>query len=239
MFEVQIRIFASGKEGLMLEVGRIVIESGFALLRQSLNESDGGFLLTLTLRGPETALPELEERIAMHRLVRSIDFSVCESAVEPPEEFDSTVIEKILPKLAQTYPRILPDLVSFSHSLPANSREYAMYHVGRRIGAWVYKRDFALGARLALADAMRHVVLPAARQLVLVELDIDGVRMANSPFCGSAIELAQRHRRGCHFFLGYFEGLLNAGRAADRPVKVVETICRNSGASQCVFAITE
>ena len=104
-----------------------------------------------------------------------------------------------------------------------------MLYIGQRVGAWIYKRDYALGARLPPAQALRHIGVPALRQLVQVDARGDVLHVANSPF-------PHRGRPGtcCHFLRGVLGGLLGAAQAGDT-VRIVETRCRNAGADTCAF----
>jgi len=151
----------------------------------------------------------------------------------PRPSYDRSRLETLLPKLAADYPLILPRLVLLEQEIPPEEHDSVLRYVGTRVGAWVYKRDFALGARLGLHDAVRHIALPAVRQMLPADLDDEGLHIKASPFCGNG-----QHGRTCHFFSGFFEGLINTSRA-DKPAHVDETHCRNSGASYCVFTFSE
>ena len=278
--EVQVRVVADQKEGLLYELGQIVMACGFTIARQRMSESNEGVSLNFAARGPESSMLELEDRLATHRRVRSYESMMHEVAapaapkpVAPPRaatyyslapghappprvsspdaagngpamEFDERAapprpgydrsrLEILLPKLAVDYPQILPHLVLLEQEVPAEEHNSVLRYVGNRVGAWVYKRDFSLGARLGLNDAVRHIALPAVRQLLPAEITDEGLRVKASPFCGNG-----QQGRTCHFFRGFFEGLINTSRA-DAPATVDETHCRNSGASYCVFVFNE
>jgi predicted hydrocarbon binding protein len=261
--EVQIRVVADRKEGLLLELGQLVMAKGFTLLRQRLGETTEGAALALTIRGPESGMLELEEHLANHPRVRSYESMAREVGLAPTNPiaspssrvaapahgapaptavrahaatasakgpFDRSRLEVLLPQLAADYPQILPRLVLLEREIPEDEQDSVMRYIGGRVGAWVYKRDFALGARLGLHDAVRHIALPAIRQLLPSEMDEENLRVKSSPFCGNG-----RRGRTCHFFRGFFEGLINTSRS-DHPVTVEEAICRNSGSSHCTFA---
>jgi len=283
--ELQIRVVADQKESLLFELGQIVMACGFSLVRQRMAESNEGVSLNFAVRGPETSMLELEDRIATHRRVRSYESMMHEVAApapprggapmprvapqytpapsyappaaypapQAPQEmplngraaefgnrmaaprpsYDRSRLEILLPKLAADYPQILPRLVLLEQEIPPAEHDSVLRYVGNRVGTWVYKRDFALGARLGLHDAVRHIALPAVRQLLPADIEDDGLRLKASPFCGNG-----QHGRTCHFFSGFFEGLINTFRA-DAPARVEETHCRNSGASYCVFTFSE
>ncbi len=281
--EVQVRVVADHKEGLVFELGQIVMACGFSLVRQRMADSNEGVSLNFAVRGPEASVLELEDRLATHRRVRSYESMMHEVAPTAPRtvaapvpraggygqtsnyapppimarasphemplngraaefgartaaprpSYDRSRLEIVLPKLAADYPQILPRLVLLEQEVPPDEHDGVLRYVGSRVGAWVYKRDFSLGARLGLHDAVRHIALPAVRQLLPADIDDEGLRIKASPFCGNG-----QHGRTCHFFRGFFEGLLNTSRE-DRPANVEEAHCRNSGASYCVFTFNE
>ncbi|MBW8807783.1 MAG: 4-vinyl reductase [Lysobacter sp.] len=142
---------------------------------------------------------------------------------------DTQRVETLLPQLARNYPNILLQLVALERELPPTQREATLRYIGQRVGAWVYKRDFALGGQLPLADSVRRIALPAMRQLVQAELHDDVLKVRNSPFC-------HRGETGecCHFLRGMLGGLLEGQHGADG-VRVVESQCRNTGAESCRF----
>ncbi len=288
--ELQIRVVADQKEGLLFELGQTVMACGFSLVRQRMTESNEGISLNFAVRGPEGGALELEDRLATHRRVRSYESMMHEvapptpprvaappsraptqnyapmSGYPPPSgafqqaphaasmahvngriaelgdrapapaprpSYDRSRLEILLPKLAADYPQILPRLVLLEQEVPPEEHDGVLRYVGNRVGTWVYKRDFSLGAKLGLHDAVRHIVLPASRQLLPADIDDDGLRIKASPFCGNG-----QHGRTCHFFRGFFEGLINTSRA-DKPANVEEAHCRNSGASYCVFTFND
>lgn len=137
-------------------------------------------------------------------------------------------VETLLPQLARNYPNILLQLVALERELPPAQREATLRYIGQRVGAWVYKRDFALGGQLPLADSVRRIALPAMRQLVQAELQDDVLRVRNSPFCHRG-----EHGECCHFLRGMLGGLLEGQHGGN--VRVVESQCRNTGAETCRF----
>ncbi|MGO1070793.1 V4R domain-containing protein [Lysobacter sp. CA199] len=141
---------------------------------------------------------------------------------------DTQRVETLLPQLARNYPNILLQLVALERELPPPQREATLRYIGQRVGAWVYKRDFALGGQLPLADSVRRIALPAMRQLVQAELHDDVLRVRNSPFC-------HRGESGecCHFLRGMLGGLLEGQHGVH--VHVIESQCRNTGAEACRF----
>lgn len=255
MADIEFRVVSDRREGLLLELGRLVIASGFTLQRQRMARTDEGVVLTMVVRGPEANLLNLEDRLGSHPLVQSFEAGTPDAphpapaavaaAVEParprlaavPAEApisttpDHARVEVLLGSLAREYPDIFNRVLAFEHDLPAAQREATTRYAGTRLGAWIYKRDYALGARLNLPDSVKHIALPAMRHLLRgCDLNGEGLRIANSPFAGSGL-----HRGpSCHFLRGCLEGLLNEPGHLGRP-RVIETLCRNTGSDACTF----
>ncbi|MEP7044632.1 MAG: hypothetical protein ABI843_16315 [Dokdonella sp.] len=254
MADIEFRIVSDRREGLLLELGRLIIASGFTLQRQRMARGNEGVVLTMLVRGPEQNLLHLEDRLGSHPLVQSFEAAAVDGAASPPLAApeparvrapvepvaeapaataapDLSRVEPLLASLAREYPDIFNRVLAFEHALPQALREATSRYAGTRIGAWIYKRDYALGARLSLADSVKHIAFPAMRHLLRgTELGDDGLRVRNSPFTGNGL-----HRNSsCHFLRGCLEGLLNEPGHLGRP-RILETSCRNSGGDVCLF----
>jgi predicted hydrocarbon binding protein len=144
---------------------------------------------------------------------------------------DISQVEHILPKLAQEYPNIYPWLVALENSVSDSVRESSLMLAGRRTGAWVYKRDYAMGAKLSLSDAIKRIGVPALKQLVDIEQHGVHINILNSPLCAPGVQ------SGCKFYGGYLEGLLGAS-VAPKKVFVRHLSCRGAGAAHCVMEIS-
>jgi predicted hydrocarbon binding protein len=252
--DVEFHIYADRREGLLLELGRIVMNSGFNLLRPRLSTIDGGVLLTLAARGPNKHLLALQDRLSCHALVRSFESNIVDplgqattsgaepmaktsaaaSAPKADDKPDHQRVEAVLGPLARSFPNIFDTVLAFERDLPPNVRDASTHYAGKRLGAWVFKRDYALGARLNLAKSIKQIALPALRELVRnTELADGHLHVKDSPLCDT-----QWHGgASCHFLRGYLEGLLSESDHLGS-LRVAELSCRNTGAEACTFAIT-
>lgn len=268
MADLEVRVISERREGLLVELGRLVTEYGHVLIRQRLVQDVQGACLTLMLRGPDDRQLALEEALGTHPRVLSFESSrpqmtagdnvatVAEpardsrahgaAAVEAGQSTatlspsnataltsgaDLARVERMLPGMAKDYPRIFPWLINLEYAVADEARDASLYLAGRRTGAWVYKRDFALGAKLGMADAVRRIALPALRALVTVEQHDHQLHVHGCPLCqpGSA--------SGGRFFCGFIEGLLSES-VQPRAVFVRESSCHSAGAAMCVFDIS-
>ena len=257
MAELEIRVVSARREGLLVEMGRVVDEYGYAVVRQRLTQEAHGTSLTMVLRGPGERQLALEDALATHPGVltfesmphasASVDNALVvgeairhsaasvrsAGAASSPitSGADIASVERVLPTLTRDYPRIFPLLIQLGHTTHPQARDASLYLAGRRIGRWVYRRDFELGARLGLADAIKRVVLPALRGLVPTEMNKERLHIRNCPLCQADTE------SGGRFFCGFIEGLL-AEPVASPSLSVCETSCHGNGAPTCVFEIS-
>ncbi|ULU25122.1 hypothetical protein [Dyella terrae] len=267
MAELEVRVVSERREGLLVELGRLVTEYGHVLIRQRLVQEAHGACLTLVLRGPDERQLALEEALGTHPRVLSFESLRPQLMEAPPPHAvvappvvraapaphvapasiprpaappdsapiaagaDVGRVERMLPSLAKDYPRIFPWLINLDYAVAAEARDASLYLAGRRTGAWVYKRDFALGAKLGLVDAIRRIALPAMRVLVTVEHQENQLHVRGCPLCQPG------GTSGGRFFCGFIEGLL-AESVDARSVFARETSCHSHGASMCVFDIS-
>lgn len=265
MAELEVRVVSERREGLLVELGRVVTEYGHVLLRQRLVQEAQGACLTLLLRGPDDRQLALEEALGSHPRVLSFEslrpqlapfdeaatISVTKPApvpamapvsaakpvpVQQPTSIaagaDVARVERMLPNMAKDYPRIFPWLINLEYAVAEDARDASLYLAGRRTGSWVFKRDFALGARLSLSDAIRRIAVPALRVLVTVDHQDHQLHVKACPLCqpGGA--------SGGRFFCGFIEGLLTESVGAGA-VFAHETSCHSQGAAMCVFDISQ
>jgi len=256
MAELEVRVISERREGLLIELGRVVSEHGHVLVRQRLLPDERGAGLTMVLRGPEASRSSLEVALGAHPRVLHFESSretagrhgppVPQEAAEPPAPSgtpfrahslgmpsgaDVARVERMLPSLAKDYPRIFPWLINLEYAVTAEAREESLHLAGRRAGAWVFRREFALGARLAPADALKRIVVPALRDLVTVELRGEQLHVRGCPLCQSG------GLSGGRFFCGFIEGILADALVAGEPC-ANEISCHCHGAPECVFELT-
>lgn len=264
MIELEFQILSDRREGLLVELGRLVVASGYTLLRQRLSQDARGTWLMMLVRGPAERQLVLEEGLATHSRVRSFEAAIAgagastplaaprrdapalaeqvrEEPVAPPPAIapvphasapaDVRQVESVLPQLARDYPKIFPWLLTLEHAVADAAREPSLLLAGQRTGAWVFKRDYAMGAKLTLAEAIKRIALPALRELAPAELRDGQLYIQNSPLCPPG------GHSGCSFFNGFLEGLL-AGTVAPYQLMVRRLHCRCDGGSSCVFDVS-
>jgi hypothetical protein len=255
MVTTKFRIVSDRRDGLLVQIGKVIAALDFTIVRPRVERTESGAILTVVVRGPEANLLALQDRLSSHPMVDSfeaaeVDEPFADSTPEVPARqhkappvqavagsvsagTDKQQVESLLGALAASYPGVQDHVIAFTQNAHESQRRSKLHYVGTRLGAWIYKRDFGLGARLALSDSMAKIVQPALRQMLRgVEVRDDAIVVANSPYVGIG---AQRDA-SCHFLCGCIEGLLNEPGHLGR-IQVTESSCRNAGAQVCSFVI--
>jgi hypothetical protein len=84
MIELEIQGLSESREGLLIDVGRSVVASGFTLQRQRLTQDVNGVLLTMVVRGPERKQRALEAALdANERLLSFHTYPFEDGASKP------------------------------------------------------------------------------------------------------------------------------------------------------------
>ncbi|MFC3651783.1 hypothetical protein ACFONN_09530 [Dyella humi] len=254
MIELEIQILSDRREGLLVELGRVVVASGFTLLRQRVYQDNHGAWLVMVVRGEPERQLGLEEVLATHNRVLSFEATllapgtaqaVTASAPRVPNGAvngattplahvgpDVQKVESVLPQLARDYPKVFPWLLALEHEVTAEAREASLLLAGRRTGIWVFKRDFEMGGKLGLAEAIKRIASPALRALVTVDVRDRHIHIQDCPLCPPG------GHSGCKFFKGFLEGMLGAS-SAPQTVFVRNLHCRSSrGMGDCILEVS-
>lgn len=250
--DIELKVVSGHRDGLLIALGDVLIANGFTLLRQRRANTGDGAVLVMVVQGPQKNLLQLEEQLGTHWMVQSFEAnpfdpsapSVPIAATNPPASapapatpapravpVDQKKVEALLQQIAREYPQVFGPVLALERNLDGSQREATLRYMGARLGAWVYKRDFALGGRLPLSGSIQHVALPALKQLLPADYEDEALKTESSPFCSPdhAVTASQ-----CHFLRGFLEGALNeAGNLG--AVRVSEIACRATGSPCCKF----
>lgn len=246
MIETEFHILSDRREGLLIEIGQTVVDSGFILVSQRLGKHEDGALLRLTLRGPDSKLPALEEKLSSHPRVLSYE-SFRQDAPQAPAASDTSTsvsahpetlapavhqVEAVLPHIAKDYPKIFSRLKGLKLALSEPAQAPTLRYTGHRVGVWVYKRDFALGGKLGFNEAIRQIAVPALKQMLPARFNNGHLEIDDNPLCP-----AGSGARNGHFFCGFLEGLLGEA-CQNHHISAQEQSCCSDGAHRCVFEVT-
>jgi hypothetical protein len=149
-----------------------------------------------------------------------------------PQGPDESAVDKLLRELEYDYPRIVPQLLALDRAVAEAARESSLALAGRRIGGWVFEREYALDGGLDLREAIERIGVPALRALAEVDQQGTQLHIHDSVLC------TEDGHSGCSFFSGFLEGLLGAA-IAPGSLSIFPVCCRSYGADECVLAISD
>ncbi len=257
MDEFDLIVSCPQRNGLVFELATLIMSVGFKMANQSqLDNSAAGIVFALKVRGDRNRLAELQQRLQSANFIEKFELSQPNAGTKPAplapsaslartnvtptnaqpvvaparntEHVDHSGLDLVLPKLAAAYPNFMPLLEQYASNLAPNMRTGTMRAIGARVGAWVYKRDYALGAKMELPDFLRRVLLPASKSFAELETGGRAISLLRSSFAKPADGM------NCQFFSGFFSGFASESKAHGT-VQFEETQCRSAGASKCTF----
>lgn len=254
MIELEIQVLSDRREGLLVELGRVVVAGGFTLLRQRVYQDDHGAWLIMVVRGEAERQFGLEEMLATHSRVLRFEATLLApgtaqaGGVSAPRATNGAVngttapsaqlgpdvhkVESVLPQLARDYPKIFPWLLALEYEVATDAREASLLLAGRRTGIWVFKRDYEIGGKLGLVEAIKRIASPALRALVTVDVRDRHIHIQDCPLCPPG------GHSGCKFFKGFLEGMLGAS-SSPQAIFVRNLHCRSRrGMGDCILEVS-
>jgi hypothetical protein len=84
MIELEIQGLSESREGLLIDVGKAIVASGFTLQRQRLTQDVNGVLVTMVVRGPERKQRALEAALDANERLISFNTYPYEEGVSKP-----------------------------------------------------------------------------------------------------------------------------------------------------------
>ena len=112
MIELEIQALSEKREGLLIEVGRCVVASGFVLQRQRLAQDDNGVQLTMVVRGPARKQRTLAAALDAYERIISYTLSVFDANVQKPHfAARSTIVRPAVAPLPAPVIDVVPHVV--------------------------------------------------------------------------------------------------------------------------------
>ena len=84
MIELEVQALSATREGLLIDVGKCVVASGFTLHRQRLVQDPHGVLMTLVVRGPARKQGALELALEANERIISFEIALFEEGAPKP-----------------------------------------------------------------------------------------------------------------------------------------------------------
>jgi predicted hydrocarbon binding protein len=216
---VTITISGADKSGALARISTFFVRKGYPLKGQQVTQSaSGAKLLKFTLD-----LTQLDKaKLAAEIKSLSPDFRVV--SVEGAQSAAPSLKE-----MAAQFPDIAPLVQAYGESFGSETRDRELVEAGKKIGAYLYEKEWSFGSPLKMPVALRRTLVPALETLGKVDASDTEVSLPDSPFCRSG-KIAC-----CEFLTGFMQGFLDAGPLT-QSTRVQKTACAAKGDSRCTYA---
>lgn len=168
MIELEVQTLSERRDGLLMEVGRFVVASGFTLQRQRLAQGDHGVLLTLVVRGPARGQRALEAALAAYERIISFDVSTYQPGMA--KAHFAAAVKHARPPPAAPVAAASPEATT--HAATAGSREPTLpIQTSKTAADAVSTQAPAAPAFVTPASVIQAPVMPAPALTLEQELD--------------------------------------------------------------------
>ncbi|HEX6265927.1 MAG TPA: hypothetical protein VFZ81_03410 [Burkholderiales bacterium] len=222
-----VTIGGADKSGALARITAFLSRKGYALQGHQIEPSASGQLLKMKLKASAINKDELAAEIkALHE-----DYTVLGVEFEGKDGVRAQSPSVLIREIAAQYPDIVPLVHAYAASFNAQARPQALLEAGRKIGAFVYSKEWSFGSPLKMPAALHRTLVPALEKWGKVEATDTGVALADSPFCQSG-----SYGSCCEFVTGFMQGFLDAGPST-KDIQVLKTKCSADGAARCTYTV--
>lgn len=136
-------------------------------------------------------------------------------------------------QLISEYPHINYLLETIENKLDEDVRDEVLCKLGRALGKWQFKKNYALGSSLPLDKTLQRMVWPSLEEFLHLQKDHNKIRVSNCPHCDIR---EYNSEPNCPFIIGYINGFLGMLPHLSS-VEVRQISSRSSGGSHCAFEV--
>jgi hypothetical protein len=218
---IDITIGGTGKSGASSEILLFLRRKGYDLKDYRLTTTSSGPALIIRLD------PRQLDHAQLAADIKSLDpaYTVV---------VDGPVLSgpDLLKSVASRFPDIAALVQAYAASLTSETRDQGLFEAGKKVGAFIYTRDWSFGSPLKMPHALRRALVPALDKMCTVEATNAEVTLLDPRFCATG---ALPHC--CEFVSGFMQGFLRASPAT-KEVEVQKAGCVATRAPRCRYAIT-
>ena len=217
-----ITVSGADKSGSLARISAFLARNGYSVKGHHFTDSaSGAKLLVIKLEGDQVDSSRLSAELkSLHP-----DYSVVDVAMEGGSASGSHLVEE----MASQFPDIASLVHAYADSFSAEARDKQLSEAGKKVGTFIYTRDWSLGSPLKMPIALRRTLVPALEKFCKVDATDTSITLPESPLCGADDETSC-----CEFLAGFMQGFLNAGRLT-RDTQVQKAKCRNNGDPHCTY----
>lgn len=212
------------KSGSLARIAAFLARHGYASKGHQFTESPSGAkLLVVKIESPAIDVNALAAELkSLHP-----EYSIVDSAEEGSEAGPDLV--ELVKQVVGQYPNIVPLVREYADAFHGGARDRHLLEAGKKVGAFIYTKDWSLGSPLKMPVALRRTLVPALEKLCKLDATDATVTLTESPLCG-----ADGEPGCCEFLTGFMQGFLGAGRLT-RDTEVRKAGCRKAGTGGCTY----
>jgi hypothetical protein len=221
--DIDITIAGTGKSGASSEILVYLRRKGYDLKDHRLTTTSSGPALIIRL--DPTQLDHAQLAADIKSLDPAYTVVVDLPVLSGPD---------LLKKVAKQFPDIAALVQAYAASLTSETRDQGLFEAGKKVGAFIYTRDWSFGSPLKMPSVVRRALVPALDKMCTVEATNTEVTLLDPRFCATGALLPHC----CEFVSGFMQGFLRAN-SATKDVKVQKAGCVATRALRCRYAITD
>ncbi len=221
---VIITISGADKTGALARISTFLARKGYAVKGHHIAESASGVkLLKISLDATQIDKDKLSAEIKALNPEYTV-VNVANAALEGAQPQSALIKE-----MASHFPHIAPLVQAYGKAFGSDTRDKELFEAGKKIGAFIYTKEWSFGSPLKMPAALRRALVPALEKFGKVEATDTSVALPNSPFCGVGNQI-----NCCEFLTGFSQGFLNAGPST-KNTHVQKVACRAKGDLHCAY----
>lgn len=234
--ETIITISGADKAGALARILGLLARKGYGLKGQQIVESASGSRL-LKIRLDLTQLDKDKLSAELKTLnpdyeIASVGFEGEDAAAKDArKQAQAGSGSALIKEMAGKFPDIVSLVQAYGGSFGADSREQALLEAGRKIGGYLYSKDWSFGNPLKMPAALHRALVPALENFGALQASDTDVKLPASPFCGTGGKL-----NCCEFVTGFMQGFLDAGPST-KGIRVRKATCRAKGSPYCAYTV--
>jgi len=227
--KTSIEITAARETGLLGKVAVLLIKKGFKITRQTVTDLDDGdaCLMSIEINSQQDVTPADIDRI------KSEFPGIVLVKIKSDTGFDArALLDEYGPRLIKQYPGIHDSLSKCTAGLPESGKLEVLTKLGKGLGRWRYKQDYARGGLLSFDKTVQRMLWPSLEDFLDIESDGNRVNVKDCPVCASHADGG----KNCHFIAAYIEGFLGELSHLSN-TSVVQSAAAAAGSPHCSFEV--
>ncbi len=235
-----IELTVTNETGILGRIAISLIKNGFKVVGQSVSGLDNQDQCLMTFRieasqaivnsDIEYLKTEILEIIEIHGETKATTVTATPVAAEDVK----TILKSYGEQVIEKFPDINEYLTGIDHQLAPSNKEEILTKLGKGIGRWQCKKNYALGGLLDLDKTLERMLWLSLNDFLSIEASGNMIAVSDCPHCSG--QQVVDTQPSCFFIIGYIQGFL--GFLEHLPVTtVIQLHSKATGHKSCDFEI--